>query len=380
MADGDLGAAVDTLEFENADITWPHIVHVTGDIFAICFRDAGGAGKIVTVEITAAGEIGAAVEDSFEFAAAAIDHPTIAHVAGEVFAIAYTGAGASGFCVTITINAAGEIAAVGGGLLEFETDSCYEPHIIKVPDADDVFAIVCRGDANQGIINTIRITDAGAITAISMKEAWAANANQPSIIHVGLDVFVIVYRDNLWKGQVCTVDISITGTIGDAVLSTLEYDGAFAGDPSIAFVRDDIYAIVYRGGGDDGFIVTITINAAGTIAAVGGAAGLVEFEEDKCTWPCILHLGSGVCVIAYCGEADGGYLCSLRVAASGQITLLDSLEYDPSKGQHPVMIQVSLNQYAVAYIGTFFDGFLATPTVETPVVKAARHLMLLGIG
>ena len=380
MADGDLGAPVDSLEFSLTDITWSSIVHVTGNIYAISYTDAAGEGQIVTVDISDVGEIGAAVEDSFEFADVTGAHPSIVHVADDVFAIAYRGGGASGFVVTLTISAAGAIAAVAGGLLEFETDSCYEPDMIKIPDGDDTFAIVCRGNANQGIINTIRITDVGAITAIEMKEAWGTNINGPRIIHVTGNIFAIVSRDNAWKGNIRSINITAAGGIDAAATASLAFDATFGADPSIVYVIDNIYAIAYRGTDDDGFVVTVTINAAGAISLVGGAAGLVEFDENKCTWPDILHLGTGTCVIAYAGEGDDGYLCSIQIDASGQITLLDSLEFDTANGQYASMVNIAADQYAIAYRGAAFDGFICTPTVETPVAAASQYLMMMGIG
>ena len=380
MADGDIGAPVDTLEFAVTDITWPSIVHVAGDIYAISYTDAAGLGVVVTVDISDEGVIGDAVEDSFTFDGVTGAHPSIVHVAGTVFAIAYRGAGASGFVVTITISAVGEIAAVDGGLLEFEPDSCYEPDMIKIPDSDGIFAIVCRGDANQGIINTISISDVGEIAAVEMKEAWGTNINNPRIVHVEGTMFAIVSRDNAYYGWIRTIIISPTGEITAAATASLKFAADQGADSHVCFVRDNIFAIVYRGPGDDGFVVTLTISATGAIAFVGGAAGLVEFDADSCTWPWILHIGNGTCVIAYGGLADDGYLCSIQIDESGQITVLDSLEYDTENGTHPAMIHVAGGQYAVAYIGDGLDGFVCTPTVVTPVTARVQHLMIMGIG
>ena len=113
---------------------------------------------------------------------------------------------------------------------------------------------------------------------------------------------------------------------------------------------------------------------------MGGAAGKVEFDDDYCAWPYILHIGGGTCVIAYGGPAGDGFLVSLQIDAAGQITLLDELEYDAIAGTTPNMVNVSENQYAIAYIGDGADGFVCTPTIETPSTAMIRHLMLLGAG
>lgn len=380
MAEGDIGAPVNTREFVLTDITWPDMVHVSGDIYAIAYTNAAGDAVVITIDITEAGAIGASVEDEEVLTADGGAHPSIVHVAGEIFAIAYRGVGASGFIETVNITAAGAISAVGGGILEFETDSCYEPRMIKVPAGSGVFAVVCRGNANQGIINTVTITGAGAISAIQMKEAWATNVNNPEICHVSGSIFAIVYRDNVYDGHVCTIAITAAGVINAAVEATLEFDADKGSNPKITHILGNIFAIAYQGPGDDGFVVTVTISDAGAIALVGGAAGLLEFDTALCAWPDIIHLASGICAIAYGGESDDGYVVTIQIDTVGQITALKSLEHDVQNGTHPSIIRVAGDQYAIAYIGNGLDGFINTPTIETPTLGQMKHLMMMGIG
>ena len=380
MADGDIGAPQDTLEFDIADITWPDIIHVAGDIYAIAYSNASGHGDVVTVSIAANGQIGAGTISDLEFDAVAGYRPSIVHVSGEIFAIAYRGVDNDGFVVTINITAAGVITTVTGGSLEFEAVSCHEPDMIKIPDGADVFAIVCRGDINQGIITTVRITDEGAISAIAKEQAWANNIEAPRIIHVTGAIFAIVSLDGVLDGWVHTVRISAAGEIQSTVVDSLEYEPGQGADPSICHIAEDIFAIAYRGAADDGFVVTINITAAGTISLVGGAAGLLEFETVLCTWPYIIHIGGGICAIAYGGDLYDGFLATVQIDAAGQITALQTLEIDTDQGFYPRIIRVAGNICAVAYQGPGSDGFVSTPTIVIPVTARVQHLLIMGIG
>ena len=70
------------------------------------------------------------------------------HVAGDVFAIAYDGDGvADGSIATITINSDGDIAASGFAPLAYDTESD-DPSIVHV--AGDVFAVAYAGDDTMG--------------------------------------------------------------------------------------------------------------------------------------------------------------------------------------------------------------------------------------
>lgn len=380
MADGDIGAPVNTKEIVVTDIYWPEIIHVAGDIYAVAYTDSNSDPVVATWDISTAGVIGSSMVDDQILIDTGGAHPSIKHVAGEVYAVAYRGAGTDGCLRAITITSAGAISLIGAAPFIFEADSCYEPDMIKVPAGSDVFAIVCRGAANQGIINTVTITDAGAISAIEMKEAWATNINSPRIVHVSGSVFAIVSRDNAYDGYVHTIGISAAGLIDDNVTAFLEFDADRGFSPSICHVSGSVFAIAYQGPGFDGYIVTITISTAGAIALCGGANGLLEFDAAACFTPDIIHLCCGVCAIAYSGVDSDGYVCTIQIDAAGQISALDSKEIYTQDCNYPSIIRISGDQYAVAYVGAGSDGFINTPTIVTPVEGRIKYLMMMGVG
>ena len=70
--------------------------------------------------------------------------------------------------------------------------------------------------------------------------------------------------------------------------------------------------------------------------------------------------------IAYAGNGDDGFLKTVTIATDGQITdpLIDTLEFDTSKGKTPNIIPIS-GVYAIAYAGDGDDGFLKTIEITT---------------
>lgn len=380
MADGDIGAAVDTLEYELTDIVKPDMVHVAGDVFAIAFEDASGDGVVVTVDIDAAGQIGAAVIDTLKFDAVDGHEVKIIHVLGDIFAIAYRGVGADGFLVTVEISTAGAMGAAVEDTLEFDTDACYEPDPIMI--SNSIIAVVYRDVANQGKIITASIAADGQIGAATIddKNAWAANCNNPTIVNVSGDIFAISYSDNVYDGHVCTMDIDAAGAISAAVVDTLEFDVAQGTDPRICKTVGNIFAIAYRGPGDDGWLCTVTISNAGAIGAA--VEDTLEFDTVSCYWPDIIHLGSGIVAIAYQGELYDGFMVTAQIETDGQIgaTVIDSEEYDTDQGVEPSIVHVSGDTYAIAYKGPGSDGFIKTPTIITPTEGKPGYLMMMGVG
>lgn len=380
MAYGDIGAAVDTLEFELTDILRPDMVHVSGDIFAVAYENASGNGAVITIDITEAGAIGAAVIDSLEFDAVDGHEVKIIHVLGDIFAITYRGPGADGFLVTVEISTAGAMGAAVEDTLEFETDACYEPDPIM--RTDSIIAIVYRDASNHGKIITASIAADGQIgaTTIDDKDAWASNCNAPSMVNVTNSIFAIAYRDNVYDGHICTMSIDTAGEISTTVIDTLEFDGGSGNDPRICKVYGNIFAIAYRGPGDDGWLCTVTISEGGAIGAT--VVDALEFDTVRCAWPDITHIGRGIVAIAYAGEYEDGFLVTAQIETDGQIgaAVIDSEEYDTDKGVNPSIVYISGDQYAIAYRGAAEDGFIKTPTIITPPVGLIKYLTIMGVG
>ena len=380
MADGDIGAPVDTREYEITNTVAPDMVHVSGDIFAIAYENASGNGAVVTIDITAAGVIGAGVIDLLEFDAVDGNDVKIIHVLGDIFAIAYRGPSSHGYLVTVEISTAGAMGAAVEDTLEFDASACYDPDPIM--RTDSIIAVVYRDAANQGKIITASIAAGGAIgdTVIDTENAWAANCNAPSIVHISGDIYAVAYRNNLYTGHICTVSITAGGEIGAAVEDTLEFDGGFSNNPRVCHISGSIFAIAYRGVDDDGWLCTVSITAGGEIGAA--VIDTLEFEATFCAHPDIIHIGGGIVAIAYQDIGDDGFVVTAKIETDGQIgaAVIDSEEYDTTQGADPSIVHVSGDQYAIAYKGSGDDGYIKTPTIVTPTDGFPRHLMMMGVG
>ena len=77
---------IDMLEYNTSRGSEPDIIHISGDIFAIAHRGAGGDGFIKTLSVDATGDIASSVIDTFEFDTSTGIDPDIIHVSGDVLA------------------------------------------------------------------------------------------------------------------------------------------------------------------------------------------------------------------------------------------------------------------------------------------------------
>jgi len=379
MAYGDIGTVLDELEYDLTDTAAPDMVQVANTIYAIVYTDADGDGILITVEIDAAGNITNTVVDTLEFDTADANDVSICWLLGDIFAIAYRGAGHAGTIVTVEITQAGAIGATVIDSYVFNATVSYENFLFKI--ADGILAVVCRGASNEGIMTTIGIDAAGNITDpfIDKETGWAANVNNPEVALVSSGIYAIVSRDNAFDGNVMTLGISDAGAVDSGVTDSLEFDTLQGSFPSIVHALGDIFCIAYTSTGSDGTLITVTIDAAGNI----GAAPIDTLVFDaarglECT---MLHLGEGIVAIAYSGVDTDGFIVTVQTAVGGAIgpAPIDSLEFDIWHTVRPNLVHVTGDVYAVCYVGNTSDGFLSTMGIATPPAGRGRQLMMMGL-
>ncbi len=217
-------------------------------------------------------------------------------------------------------------------------------------------------------------TSPGAITdaMIDTLEFDASDCYYPDILHISGDIYAIAYRGSGNDGFLKTVEIAADGAITDAVIDTLEFDASDCYYPDILHISGDIYAIAYQGTGSDGFLKTVEIAADGAIT--DAVIDTLEFDTANGREPNVIYISGDIYAIAYRGSGSDGFLKTVEIAADGAITdtVIDTLEFDTSDGYYPDILHISGDIYAIAYRGSGSDGFLKT--VEIPSVGAIVYV------
>jgi len=282
-----------------------------------------------------------------------------------VYVIAYTGDTDDGFLKTVQIPGSGEIGNEEIDSFEFDVVKGKTPDII--PISGDVYAIAYAEDGDDGRLITVTIANDGQITEaiIDSVEFDNAKGKTPNIIHISGNVYAIAYAGDGDDGWLITGTITAAGQITDTLIDSLEFDPVKGKTPNIIPISGNVYAIAYAGDLDDGFLITVTIATDGQITDT--VIDTLEFDTSQGKTPNIIPISGDVYAIAYAGNADAGSLKTVTIATDGQITdpVIDTLEFDSAKGKTPNIIPVSGDVYAIAYAGNGDDGFLKTLTIAT---------------
>jgi len=331
-------------------------------ICAIAYQNSDSHGVIKTVSVAGDGQIITEI-DSIEFDLTFATTPTIVHISGSMYAIAYTGAADDGYLKTVEIDANGQITDTVIDTLEFVTDDGISPSLIHV--SGDVFAIAYQGKGDDGFLKTVQIAADGQITDTWFElEFDTVLGDTPEILHVSGDIYAIAYQ-GLEDGFLKTVEIAADGQITDPVVDTLIFDGAMGNNPSITQISGNIYAIAYGDSNNAGQVKTVEIADDGQITDT--LIDSFEFISSSSTFDQqIIPVSNNIFAIVIEGTSTG-LLRTVEISDSGEIThaVLDSMTFDSGLGGTPRIVPVGAGIFAIAYEGVDSDGWLTTVSVAS---------------
>lgn len=375
MAIGDIGAVIDSLEFDPADCQFPKIIHISGNVYAVAHQGTSAQGWIRTMSIDLDGDIGASVIDSFQYSSTNGEFPDICHVFGDVYAIVYTRN-----VSTITIDSDGNIGASLIDTLQLDWPNFTCGNIKHI--YGDIYAIAYAGTSVVGIIKTVDIANNGTIdnSIVDTFTFDAGRGNYPVLIHIHGNVYAIVYTGPDNDGWLCTLSIDNFGNISASVIDSLEFDAGEGNRPDICHVSGDVYVISYTNAGYDGKLITVDISASGVIDN-----SIIDTFTLPGTWGMhtkIINPSGDLFAIAYCDVGNDGWVSSITISAAGDIaaSCIDSLEFDAVQGAMPDILHLSGDIYASPFRGPDNDGWLKSFNIETPAEAAAKHFLMMGIG
>ncbi|MBN2602609.1 MAG: type IV pilin [Candidatus Thermoplasmatota archaeon] len=255
---------LDTLIFDSNQGLNTDVTHVSGDIFAIAYRGQGYKGTLKTVEIFGNGQISDSVKDSLVFEPLQATETSIVWISENMIAIAYRQSDKEGIVKTAAILSNGEISDTVIDSLEFEGDEGIDPEIIHVTGT--IYAIAYEGPDDKGYLTTIDISSVGDIndTIIDTYIFDSDQGKEPDIIQISEEYYAIAYRGKSDLGVLKTVRILPNGNIIDSIVDLLNLQKT-CNDPDIINILGDNYVIGFRSLSKEGYLLTVQIEKNGNI-------------------------------------------------------------------------------------------------------------------
>jgi len=377
MAVGDIVGTLASLDFDTTGGTLPKIIHVSGTTYAIAYQGYGSDGFLRTVSISDDGATLSAIS-FLEFDTTFGVAPWIIHIAGTVYAIVYVGPGANGTLKTFNISNDGSSISLIQTSVFDSGATIIEPVIVHI--SGTTYAIFYGGPGNDGWVKTVTIQDNGTITGvINSLEYEVVYGMYPSPIHISGDVWAVAYTGDASFGPGRIRTFTITGGGAIALIASYDYDTNQTSAPYIFHISGNVYGIAFGGPGYDGWLKTTIINTNGSLG--GAILGSLEFDTSNGKNPWVIPIASNVWAIVYDGPDYDGWLKTIKIEDNGTITgQVSYFEYDAATGYYASMIHISGDVYAIAYFGPGNDGWLKSVEIVTTAPPAVGRSQAYIIG
>ena len=250
---------IDTLQIGTTYPVTTSLVHLQGGIMLLAYTESDAHGYLATFACTPAGSLPVLVTDEYEFEDAVVDHFHLIRISDTIVALVYKDAAGDGWLKTFQVSTGGIITASALDSLEFETDTCYRPHILHL--LGDIYVVAWADSDTYGQIITIDIDSSGNIggAAIDSWQYQTPRATSPQMLKLSDSVIVLKYFDNTPDAVVTTITIAADGTITKTPIDTLIYATAPLTYTQICHMSGNIYLFPYSGAGDDGYVKSIAI-------------------------------------------------------------------------------------------------------------------------
>lgn len=380
MAIGDLGSVQDTFEFDTSRGFYPRICHVSGYIYAITYETDDYHGKILTVEITAAGQITEPAVDTWEYneVGSARNWPGIYKGPGHVFLMAtLNGGNATLYSFHIASN--GTITKSFDGTLQLEATGSQYFELTHIGGV--CYSVSYMRDDGQGWMTTFSCDSSGTLAELDSKyisDPYSFSGN--SITKIYPNYFALCFYVGT-SGFIAVLNITDLGII--TVEDLQAYQDAVGGHIGMSpcqTVAPGIVAVAFGGAGNLGKILTIAINAAGTVTDL--EVDIYEFDSTYAFVQDMISFGKNYFAVLYRNTDYAGIIKTFHIDDSGTITdpYCDSHQMIPDPSEASFLSDFRRDCFVAVNQGLMDDGWLFTLDVIAPEAVRPHNELVLGIG
>ena len=351
----------------------PDVIHVSGNVFAVVYRDQAEIGVLKTVNIASDGTITEDIHNNSLSVSDKCYWPKIVKVTDDIYMIAFIQSSINPKFANLRTVRMLDNGTTGPvlGSHTFGAKEVYDHCLIRI--SDNVTALVYRDKDDAGVIKTMTVSENGTIINLdNLNSSFifeSINCYEPNIKRLSGNIYGIVYRgiDNL--GYLKTVEITDNGVVSDHVIDTLVFDSINRTyNPQITHISGNIYGVVYRAETKNGILTTVEISNEGNIT--DQIIDSLLYETDYSELPKITHMHNDIYIIAYQSDQTDGYIVEIGITPDGYISnnVLSKYKFNTGKNYHglePDIIRVTDNIFGVAFrsgseLGTPHEGHLNT--------------------
>ncbi len=232
--------------------------------------------------------------------------------------------------------------------------------------------------STQAYIRTNALPAAwGGISKLS--EPWlefdTSNGMEPALCQIDQTHYLCAYRGYGDDGFAVVLTVNTdTWQVSKGV--ACEYDKKQGITPALSKIDQTHYLCAYQGDGGGGYAVPLVVDTGDWLVVDTGDWSIytedpLEFDTNICKTPSLTKIDQTHYLCAYQGEDDDGWVRIFKVnTGSWTISEEDHFEFDQYTGETPALIQIDQTHYLCAYTGPLGDGWAVVLSITAPLFDA----------
>lgn len=271
--------------------------------------------------------------------------PAICSINSSTCLAVYEGEGSDGFATILSTNISTKNISVLNSYI-FDSAGCKTPAIVRI--SSSYYLCVYAGSGDRGTAVVLRVDPfTSAISQGSTLVLTTDKGMEPSLAQIDGQNYLCVFRGDGDKGYAVVLTVNVTTktvTKGPIFL----FDSYRCFNPDLVNIDSGYFMCAYRGKDDDGYAVILGANPYSHTVSILGAA--YEFDTEKCDYPHLMQIGLYDYLCTYTGKDDDGFAALLKAGVVPTVMLrTSSYEFDPKMGKFPFLAYVDSHRGLAVY-------------------------------
>jgi len=269
------------------------------------------------------------------------------------------------FTSSVYIRSAGSYQAASitkGTPLEYDNSQGTEAALAQIDASHYLCAYSGDKDDGWAVVLTVD-TGNSTISRETPFEFATVKGREPALVQIDASHYLCAYRGDKDDGWAVVLTID-TGNWTISKETPFEFDSSEGREPALAQIDSTHYLCTYRGPGNDGWAVALTVDTGNWVITKESP---FEFDADQGQQPALAQIEAGRYLCTYAGPGDDGWAAILSVDTdSWDVTTESTYEYDTAQGTTPALQTIDDDNYLCAYTGQGTDGWavILQPGVE----------------
>ena len=294
----------------------------------------------------------------FEYDASLGQTPALAKINSAHYLCAYQGPPSTGWAVVLTVDTISSTITKGTPF-EFDNIMAMKPTLAQIDSIHYLCAYRAGGFDGWAVVLTVD-TGNWTISKETALEFDASKGMQPALAQIDSTHYLCAYRGPGDNGWAVVLTVNADWTISKETV--FEYDSSNGETPALAKIDSSHFLCAYEGPGADGWAVILTVNTGDWTISKGTA---FEYDTASGLTPALAQIDTSHYLCTYSGPGGAGLSIVLTVdTGTWTITKGTPLEFDMENGEEPALAQIDSTNYLCTYTGADSDGYAVVLTVD----------------